>query len=64
LGSPPGWYWYLPWVEPVSHGMLFLARGTVLSDVDLVGVRPGKRIRISGMRNAARGVYRSGDSSR
>lgn len=40
LRSPPGWYWYLPWVEPVSHGMLALARGTLLSDVDVVGLLP------------------------
>jgi hypothetical protein len=38
--SPPGWYRYLPSVEPVSHGMPAEAIGTVFSDVDLVGVRP------------------------
>jgi hypothetical protein len=43
LASPPGWYWYLPSLEPDSHGMLFLAMATGVSDVDWVGVRPRKQ---------------------
>lgn len=39
-GSPPGWYLYLPSVEPVSQGMPDLAMPTSFSEVDLVGVRP------------------------
>lgn len=40
LESPPGWYLYLPSVEPVSQGIPSLARPMVASDVDLVGDRP------------------------
>jgi hypothetical protein len=39
LGSPPGWYWYLPSPPPDSHGLLFAAWLTLRSEEALVGDR-------------------------
>lgn len=43
LGSPPGWYRYLPSDAPVSHGMPELAMPTEDSEVEPVGDRPLRR---------------------
>lgn len=40
LGSPPGWYRYLPSDAPVSQGMPELAMPTEDSEVEPVGDRP------------------------
>lgn len=39
LGSPPGWYWYLPEPPPSSHGLLLAASATRRSEEALVGDR-------------------------
>lgn len=39
LGSPPGWYWYLPSPPADSHGLLFSAWLTLRSEEELVGDR-------------------------
>lgn len=41
LGSPPGWYWYLPSPPPSSQGLLLAASATVRSEEALVGERAG-----------------------
>lgn len=39
LGSPPGWYWYLPSPPCSSHGLLLAAWATFRSEEELVGDR-------------------------